>query len=427
MKTNLIYSLLIAMVLFGLNLKNINVFAKEMYVTIQGQVDIRKNYNWFPDKRLSTDNMRCHRPSIALDKLDNIHVIWKSSLQGIEKHKIDFYQFYWTKSINGLSWDSPSIIYEDEIVSFPAVVLDDVGNISIIWGRWDHKSYPNGSRTEWVWRSYDGNSWLPEKIIRSGDEMGNRILRFNIVKSKRKGEIYAVFSDYSERHYFPYILAPWSGHTSKAFAKLFLIKWNGKSWSEPQKITDPGRFNCSDSAITLDGNGILHVVWVDERLGYNKTTIYYDRFDGKEWGGNERLSEGIYQVYNPSIISDIKNNIHIIWGSPSYLKSKNPGMYYRQWDGSEWSDIIKFSEEGGVISSVATDGFGNIHIVWSQDGKIYYKVRTGSMWTKTIVLHQDKAESPDICIDRSNNIHIVWIDRRHGQRNIYYKKLEYKR
>lgn len=279
--------------------------------------------------------------------------------------------------------------------------------------------YSRGLPNKFILKTYNGISW-ETKIT----EIESFTFGHNIIASRKRDKIYIVFGDYREQHTFPYILtAIFTGHSTKEFGKLFLICGNGISWSEPRKITKSGRFSTLNPSICLnDEMDFLHIVWEDERLGYWKRTIYYDSFDGNKFSGNEKISGKVIGASLPSIACDNKNNIYVVW---STFDKKNLGkLYFRERINNVWSNVMPLAING-VINSITSDNFGNIHFVWDDGSQVYYKIKSESFWTKTVTFIGNKAK---ICVDKANNVHFLLLRKKEQEKcTLIYNKLEYKK
>jgi beta-xylosidase len=139
---------------------------------------------------------------------------------------------------------------------------------------------------------------------------------------------------------------------------------------------------------------------VDERLGYRNKAIFYDSFSENRFAGNKKVSIGSVNAFAPSIISDSKDNLYVVW---STFEGDGMGkLYFRcRIDGS-WSREAELADRG-VIESLLVDSEGNVHFVWGDGSNIFHKVKCESFWTKTVNIEGQNAR---ICIDRKNKVHL---------------------
>jgi|GEM_PF-2444951 hypothetical protein len=164
-----------------------------------------------------------------------------------------------------------------------------------------------------------------------------------------------------------------------------LVAQETRDWSFPAEVNDdPHDARQTAPSVTEDGNGTLHVVWVDDRDNEG-TEIYYSRLDrgAEHWTPNERVAP------------------------------KGPGA--RRTD-----------------PDVAVDSLGAVHVVWQEyfdgDPEIYYSMRpaTGGPWSLPERVNDDRGPglqwSPVIAADTLGNVHVAWVDYREGTADIYSRR-----
>ena len=101
-----------------------------------------------------------------------------------------------------------------------------------------------------------------------------------------------------------------------------------------------------------------------------------------------------------------------------------------------WSEDIRITTDSAASFSpaIAVDTTNNVHITWRdrRDGnsEIYYTKldNSGTTQVDDIRITTDSADSwnPEIAVDTANNVHITWYDNRDGNHDyeIYYTKLD---
>lgn len=96
------------------------------------------------------------------------------------------------------------------------------------------------------------------------------------------------------------------------------------------------------------------------------------------------------------------------------------------WNGPFDITLPYFSTGREVGPRAATDGAGNLHVVWFGQGssdnadqwRIYYQSYNGTSWSTPLAIGPVGAGSPDIAVDASNNLHVSF----DSNENIYYMK-----
>jgi hypothetical protein len=339
---------------------------------------------------------------------DRLIVVWSEYYP--ERHEqVSIYSCLYDKG----KCQKPAIAYEGYCVD---------PNIGITAGK-DCKVHlllarSNGAKTELLLKTHNGVAWSPQTRI---VDIESATFGHRIVASRKAAKFYVILGHYREWHTFPYILtAIFTGHTGKAFGKLFLIYGDGMSWSEPRRITKPGRFSASNPSICLnDELDTLHIVWEDERSGYWNKTIYYDSFGGNDLSGNKKISGRIRRASMPAIACDSRDNIYVAWST--FDKDDSFRLYFRERLNNSWCPIVELPGSG-IVNTVVADTLGSVHLVWGDGSQIYYKIRTRSSWTKTAAFLGNRAK---IFIDQENCVHLILVVRKDQQKDtLLYNKLQ---
>ncbi|MHA1219824.1 MAG: hypothetical protein ACTSO5_14260 [Candidatus Heimdallarchaeaceae archaeon] len=176
-----------------------------------------------------------------------------------------------------------------------------------------------------------------------------------------------------------------------------------------------------------------------------------DSLDSSDWKWNitEVVStESTEHSYNPSLVVDSSDNIHVAWHDvTNYAGAGGDGdIFYKRWDAStsSWATTEVVSTEStsdSVFPSLAVDSAGNVHIAWYDysiyggsggDNDIFYKRwnASSSSWTTTEVVSTEStagSEEPSLAVDSAGNVHIAWSDETAyagagGDWDIFYKR-----
>ena len=216
---------------------------------------------------------------------------------------------------------------------------------------------------------------------------------------------------------------------------------------DTQITTD--NYDKAQLAQTIDSYGNIHAVWVEWGvLGNQHGQIFYTKLDNN---GNVLISPTqitsfkYYGQYQPSIIADSSNGIHVVWQD---WRDSREQLYYIKIDGSKNKLKIDVFEKRLTdtpkrfdnIKASAVDADGNVYIVWQDyrdapgwvgGNAEIYMMRTDNMgnpqpgFSNGMRITIDPANSylPDLRLDSSGNINIVWVDERDGNGELFYKKL----
>ncbi|MFX0037043.1 MAG: hypothetical protein ACFE9I_15540 [Candidatus Hermodarchaeota archaeon] len=216
--------------------------------------------------------------------------------------------------------------------------------------------------------------------------------------------------------------------------------------------------------IAVDGSGNIHVVWVDDTIGYwgggIDSEIFYAKYTiaTSQWSNITIISDGFNDMwgwnddwsYSPSIAVDNSGNIHVVWSDYSSGKWHDSYddaeiMYVKysvttsQWSNvtilsDGWNNVWGWNNESSEDPAIVTDNSGNVHVVWQDrtlgpwtggidDNEIMYvnySVASGQWSNITIISdtstgwNDDQSADPDIDIDSNGNIHVIWEDKTHG-------------
>jgi len=213
--------------------------------------------------------------------------------------------------------------------------------------------------------------------------------------------------------------------------KLVRIEPFQMNWTADQRITfSPGTSYAP--TLSKDMNGNLHIAWEDDRNG--NWEIYYKKLNnnGINLTPDIRLTVDSAQSRKPSLETDSNGNVHIAWYDDRdgnfeiyYIKLNNNGAPLTL------NTRVTFDPELSLQPWLDVDINGNVHIAWNdnRDGnwEIYYKKlnNIGASLTPDIRVTNDSGLSGDtkISLDPSGNVHVAWHDDRHGDTEIYYRKL----
>ena len=151
------------------------------------------------------------------------------------------------------------------------------------------------------------------------------------------------------------------------------------------------------------------------------------------WSSDIRLTEDPTFSNKPDIAVDSSGNAHIAWQDH---RDGNYEIYYTKLDndGNTLVDDTRLTNASGdsMYPSIAMDSSGNVHISWydKRDGntEIYYTKlnNVGTTLVDDTRLTTDGASSmrPSIDVNSCDNILIVWQDGRDGNAEIYYTELD---
>lgn len=281
-------------------------------------------------------------PAIAIDHIGNPHVVWRGAIWGDRAEDI-FYSRW-----DGISWSKPfNISKTGKGSSRPAVAIDSLGNLYVVWSDASPGSY------DIFYRRWNRTNWSNSINIsnNAGTSLEPKMVTDN------SGNIHVVWED-----------------TTPGNSEIFYSHWNGTGWSNPVSVFNP----TGDShypAIAIDPLGSIHVVWHDNTLGGN-WNIFYSRSNGAVWSKPINISNNPRGSTGAAIAIDPLKNIHVFWGG--YNSGVRSEIFYSHSNGTGWSNPVNISNNHGDSGGprIAVDALGNIHLVWADDtlgkGEIFY-------------------------------------------------------
>ncbi len=400
-------------------------------------------YNYTTTEVVSSESTEASLwPSIAIDSLGNIHVVWadKTNYTGCSEISDDFDIFYkqWNNSLK--DWTNTEVVSTESTSDslYPSIAIDSLNNIHIAWN--DNTNY-TGCKSVGedydifykVWNSTIKN-WTNTEVVSS--------------ESTNSSEIPSIAIDSLNN-----IHIAWEDKTNYTGCKsvgedydIFYKQWNStiKDWTNTEVVSTESTDYSTCPSIAIDSLGNIHVAWYDQtnysacKSAGEDYDIFYKQWNNtiKDWTNTEVVSTESYKnSYNPSITTNVLGNVHITWEDITPLNSSGDesDIFYKQWNNTikDWTITEVVSTESTDYStcpSIAIDSLGNIHIAWydqtnysacksaGENYDIFYKQWNNTIkdWTLTdIISTESDAESswPKIAIDGSNNVHVVWNDR----------------
>ena len=131
-----------------------------------------------------------------------------------------------------------------------------------------------------------------------------------------------------------------------------------------------------------------------------------------------------------SVACDIFGNVHVVWTEEGDFYWY-PYYVCRRAGGTDWTQPLCLSGDlcFSFYPAVACDPWGNVHVVWcnyDMGPDIYYRKYDGASWGPIQRLTNDGYESwsPSIAADGTGRVHVAWYDLRDGNEEIYYKQFD---
>jgi hypothetical protein len=198
---------------------------------------------------------------------------------------------------------------------------------------------------------------------------------------------------------------------------------NEITWSELYRVSNAVSGAATDSDITIDKQGNIHVVWGEEIGGY--TEILYRKFTKTNnlWTPTEIVSNTTAKTFSafPVIAVDGDDKLHVLWRETN---ETHWYMVYRRTNGLYWdieeqlANVTVFTAHHDIIS---WDN-GTVYAIWNDrlglNFELFYKTysTTNNSWSN-ITQHTNSTYgslSPKVVVDNQDNIHLTWTDSKDG-------------
>lgn len=158
------------------------------------------------------------------------------------------------------------------------------------------------------------------------------------------------------------------------------------------------------------------------------------------WGQPQNLSVSLGRSWLPRVAADRAGNVHVVWTEGYCLGCNDGSIYYRMWDGAQWSERVKISTEEteyALLPSIAVDADGWVHVIytgiWGHPESAVYHTRAHIEagpadpynWSPPVAVGVGTASYwTDLIVGHDGSLHAVWegssADDSHGA--IYYAR-----
>ena len=179
-------------------------------------------------------------------------------------------------------------------------------------------------------------------------------------------------------------------------------------------------------ATTMDG--VVHVVWEDNRAGA-KLQLFYKKFTpGVGWSAEQQLVfvPGAGVARNPSLTATRSGRLHLVWRD---TRDGNAEVYYKQfvpgvgWDAVDTRVTVQASTQ--FEAQVDADPMDNVYIAWTDlrngasNPDIYYVERKNGTWGTELALVSAASDTtnsvqhfPGLTHDGTGYSYLTWSDER---------------
>ncbi|MDZ7262584.1 MAG: T9SS type A sorting domain-containing protein [candidate division KSB1 bacterium] len=195
--------------------------------------------------------------------------------------------------------------------------------------------------------------------------------------------------------------------------QLSLMPVFAQQWSAPVAISEKGW----QSYLAIDKDDQLHLVFTGPgEMDSTKADIFYTYFNGTVWTIPVNLSCSERDSWDPRLIIDDNNRVHVIW-EDICLPKHPPGpadLFYCCYQNGVWSDPISLDRDDGEykgfnISNPVLDSDQRVHLMWDHTPWLKYTYIENGL-PSDIQNIQWGGLQPDIHVDSKDKIHVAYID-----------------
>ncbi|MEO0090799.1 MAG: hypothetical protein ABIK75_06845 [candidate division WOR-3 bacterium] len=346
--------------------------------------------------------------NLIIDNNANIHFIWYDYTPYLNYPTPQiYYKFYSPKT--GFSDNYCVSDKENEIAYYPAIALDSSNNLHLIYVSKNNYYYLR-------YKIKSASRWTESEVI---DSSPNFIYPPSI----------AIFPD--GRIGITYC------KIYNSFYQVFYKEKNESGW-QPTIMLTTSNFHKYYPAIAIDQNNNVHIVWEGREQGISNDQIFYrKRNNNNNWEEVILISENFSRAqYNPTIIADKENNIHIAWYGYHPERSIYYRIYYRyKSNNGNWENVDTIAGANEDFNRYrfypffTFDNNNRIYLVWfGQENISYYKiwlrVKENGVWQEKIQIPDNYPNGsvyyPKIFGINSNYLHLVFYDYRMSNSEIFY-------
>jgi parallel beta-helix repeat protein len=186
--------------------------------------------------------------------------------------------------------------------------------------------------------------------------------------------------------------------------------------TEPaNEIVAPGKLSQNNPRkLARTSDGVLHCVYSRSDGSYSQIYHSYSTDEGESWI-EEAVTDAPYRHENPSIATDSKDYIHVVWDTRQGSGSSETCAIQYRVKTTTWQDIEDVINQQS-LPSLAIDSHDNVHLVvggkWGGAYSCHYVryiKRTPSGWgSPETVSSNCWGGNPAVAIDEDNDAHVVY-------------------
>jgi hypothetical protein len=269
------------------------------------------------------NNGTSNKPAIAIDNLDNIHVVWVDGSDHLGKWGIDPEIMYVNRTASG--WSNATVIsdgysgtyWNDDDSDDPRIAINSKNQIYVVYSEDDDGTWGTDTEIMCVNRTNGGWSNVTVVSIIGYSNTGHSLCPD--IAIDRKDDVHIVWQDATSNPTY------WGNDI-----EIMHTSWSTKWGWEGSRIVSDGYMdvwgwndgNSLQPRINIDSSGAVRAVWYDDTNGTWGTDyeIMYSHLSGDWWVNATVISDGAggihwndYKSENADFAVDDSGTIHFIW------------------------------------------------------------------------------------------------------------------
>ncbi|MFX0096909.1 MAG: hypothetical protein ACFE7E_04030 [Candidatus Hodarchaeota archaeon] len=353
------------------------------------------NFSWTMPSNISESNMIGFTAEVdrglCVDSQENTHIVYHGSNNA---YNSDTYEIFYVNNENG-SWNTPyRLTTNNGTDSHSTIAVDHQGNVHI------------------AYRGSDSNDL---EIIYVNKTMSGWSIPENVSKNDKDDGVVSIAVDDNG-----YVHLAWQGNDGED-NEIYYSNNLGGFWGSPVNLTQ-NELNEDYPSIIVDSQNVVHIVWVGRDYSPGgDVEIFYANNAGGSWV-IENVTKNDLDNTKPSMGLDNESNVYL-----SYIESNNSsyefGVFYVCRINGIWETPIRISAISSIAlhTSLAVDGEGGVHVVYTQDDagdslrfptdyELFYTSNVAGFWAAPINITQNTLGDyrPGIFIDKLDYAHIAY-------------------
>ncbi len=285
---------------------------------------------------------------------------------------------------------------------YPAVAMDNSGNVVIIWAQ------STGSSSGMFKSEYRGGSWTHPTDVGDGFSPNSDVAYHVDVAMDNNGNAIAVWEQ-----------------TNGSTDQIFMSEYRGGSWSHPADINDhisPAGQDANEPKVAMDDNGNAIVTWFQYNGSRNQ--IYISEYRSGSWTHPANLGDSIspttQNAVYPQLAMGDNGDAVVVWiqsngtDQHTFMSEYRAGSWTHP---ADTSDKISIDGNPCAYPAVAMDDDGNTIITWHQRDtyqQIFISEYRSGSWTHPADLSDNispdgtNAQYSQVAMDNNGNAIVVW-------------------